>query len=119
MLPNPRAGKWLKAKVEDQVRSYDVRTEDGRVFHRNRRHLRKSPQPPAPVPPPAEEPVIPRDSLLQATEVVPVELPAEPALIQDKFTEVSLSHALVLPTGVRASGHQIKIPARFKDFDMS
>ena len=101
------------------VRSYDVRTEDGRVFRRNRRHLKKSPEPPAPVPPPVEEPIIPREPLLQPTEVVPVELPAETPLTQDKVTEVPPSPALDLPTGVRASGRQIKTPARFKDFDMS
>lgn len=33
-----------KTQVEDQVdsRSYEVRTEDGRVYRRNRRHLRRS-----------------------------------------------------------------------------
>ncbi|CAH3172109.1 unnamed protein product, partial [Porites evermanni] len=37
MLPSPQARKWKKAQVEDQVdvRSYAVRTEDGRVFRRN------------------------------------------------------------------------------------
>ena len=36
--------RWIKAQVEDQVdvRSYAVRTEDGRRFRRNRRHLRQS-----------------------------------------------------------------------------
>ena len=36
-LPCPQARKWKKAQVEDQVdvRSYAVRTEDGRVFRRN------------------------------------------------------------------------------------
>ena len=39
-----RSGRWYKARVEQQVvvRSHDVRTEDGRVFRRNRRHLRSS-----------------------------------------------------------------------------
>ena len=120
MLPNPHAGKWLKAKVEDQVDvcSYDVLTEDGRLFHRNRRHLKKSPQLPPAVPPPVEEPVIPRKPLLQPTEEVPVELPGELPLIQDKVVEVPPSPALVWLTGVRASGSQIKTPALFKDFDM-
>ena len=41
MLP-PQARKWKKVQVEDQldVRSYAVRTEDGRVLRRNRRHLK-------------------------------------------------------------------------------
>lgn len=49
MLPSPQARKWKKAQVEDQVdvRSYAVRTEDGRVFRRNRRHLKKYDPPPS------------------------------------------------------------------------
>ena len=39
-----RKQKWFKARVEDQVdiRSYEVRTEDGKCYRRNRRHLRQS-----------------------------------------------------------------------------
>ena len=42
--PTDRSGRWYKARVEKQVdvRSYDVRNEDGRVFRRNRKHLRSS-----------------------------------------------------------------------------
>ena len=38
--------KFTKAKVEKQVdiRSYRVRTEDGRVFRRNRKDLHKTPE---------------------------------------------------------------------------
>ena len=45
--PGDRERKWFKAQVEDQVniRSYKVRTEDGRLYRRNRRHLRQSRQP--------------------------------------------------------------------------
>ena len=48
MLPSPQAQKWKKAQVEEQVdvRSYAVHTEDGRVFRRNRRHLKKHDPPP-------------------------------------------------------------------------
>ena len=48
-LPSSQVRKWKKAQVEDQVdvRSYAVRTEDGRVFRRNRRHLKKYDPPPA------------------------------------------------------------------------
>ena len=38
-----RAGdRWVKSKVEEQVdvRSYKIQTENGRVYRRNRRHLR-------------------------------------------------------------------------------
>ena len=36
--------EWTPAKVEEKVdiRSYQVRTEDGRVYRRNRRHLRRT-----------------------------------------------------------------------------
>ena len=42
-----RSGRWFKARVEQQVdvRSYEVRTEDGKIFRRNRRHLRSSKEP--------------------------------------------------------------------------
>ena len=45
--PGDRERKWFKAQVEDQVdiRSYEVRTEDGRLYRRNRRHLRQSKEP--------------------------------------------------------------------------
>ena len=42
-----RERKLFKAQVEDQVdiRSYEVRTEDSRLYRRNRRHLRQSKEP--------------------------------------------------------------------------
>ena len=45
--PGNRSQKWLKAVVRDQtdVRSYNVRTEDGRMFRRNCKHLRSSKEP--------------------------------------------------------------------------
>ena len=45
--PGNRSQKWFKAVVQDQtdVRSYNVRTEDGRMFRRNRKHLRSSKEP--------------------------------------------------------------------------
>ena len=45
--PTDRSGQWFKACVEQQVdvRSYEVRTEDGKIFRRNRRHLRNSKEP--------------------------------------------------------------------------
>ena len=49
MKPQASDGKqrWTKAQVEKKVdvRSYAVRTEDGRLFRRNRRHLRQSKEP--------------------------------------------------------------------------
>ena len=45
--PGDRERKCFKAQVEDQVdiRSYEVKTEDGRLYRRNRRHLRQSKEP--------------------------------------------------------------------------
>ena len=45
--PTDRSGRWFKARVEHQVdvRSYEARTEDGKIFRRNRRHLRNSKEP--------------------------------------------------------------------------
>ncbi|XP_022810492.1 uncharacterized protein LOC111347518 [Stylophora pistillata] len=45
--PTDKSDQWYKARVEKQVdvRSYDVRTEDGRLFRRNRRQLRSSKEP--------------------------------------------------------------------------
>lgn len=42
-----RERKWFKARVEEQVdiRSYEVRTEDGKLYRRNRCHLRQSEEP--------------------------------------------------------------------------
>ena len=54
---------WTQARVEGKVdiRSYQVRTEDGRVYRRNRRHLRRrrevTPRGRVEIgPPPREEP---------------------------------------------------------------
>ena len=45
--PGDRERKWFKARVEDQVdiRSYEIRTEDSRLYRRSRRHLRQSKEP--------------------------------------------------------------------------
>jgi hypothetical protein len=45
--PGDRDRKWFKAGVKDRVdiRSYEARTEDGKLYKRNRRHLRRSKEP--------------------------------------------------------------------------
>jgi len=45
--PGDRERKWFKARVEDQVdiRSYEVGTEDGRLYRRNRGLLCQSKEP--------------------------------------------------------------------------
>ena len=136
MLPSPQARKWKKAQVEDQVdvRSYAVRTEDGRVFRRNRRHLKKYDPPPAThisevevgpskitvtSTPPAEgavkdseEPPIQPPQQVSADVSTPPSSPTVPAPAPVKDP----------PAGVPAttrSRRQIKLPARFKDFKMT
>ena len=44
--PLPGHSRWLKAQMSSQeaLRSYQVRTEDGRVYRRNRSHLFKLPE---------------------------------------------------------------------------
>lgn len=44
--PLNRRSKWFKAQVDQHidVRSYNVRTEDGRLYRRNRSHLYKVPE---------------------------------------------------------------------------
>ena len=46
-LPGVKSQTWFKAEIEEleDVRSNNVRTEDGRIFRRNRRHLRRSREP--------------------------------------------------------------------------
>ena len=45
--PTDRSGRWFKARVEHQVdvRSYEVRTEEGKTFRRNRRNLKNRKEP--------------------------------------------------------------------------
>ena len=40
-LPHDKSQTWFKAEIEElaDVRSYKVKTEDGRILHRNRTHL--------------------------------------------------------------------------------
>ena len=135
-LPSPQARKWKEAQVEDQVdvRSYAVRTEDGRVFRRNRRHIKQYDPPPAThtpevkvgpskitvtSTPPAEgavkdseEPPLQPLQLGSADVSTPPSSPTVPAPAPVKDP----------PAGVAAatrSRSQIKLPARFKDFKLT
>ena len=43
---SPDSREWTKAAVDKEVdRSYQVRTEDGRLYRRNRRHLKHTREP--------------------------------------------------------------------------
>ena len=46
-LPHDKGQTWFKAEIEElaDVRSYKVKTEDGRILRRNRRHLCRSREP--------------------------------------------------------------------------
>ena len=46
-LPHCKSQTWFKAEIEElaDVRSYKVKTEDGRILRRNRRHLCRSREP--------------------------------------------------------------------------
>ena len=86
--PTDRSCRWFKASVEHQVdvRSYEVRTEDGRIFRRNRRHLRSSKESacvrvnPEPIHMPSqthlpESPPIPKPSVSPLKTSAPLEVP--------------------------------------------
>ena len=136
MLPSPQARKWKKAQVEDQVdvRSYAVCTEDGRVFQRNRRHLKKYDPPPSTHTPEVEV----GPSKITVTSTPPAEGAVkdseEPPLQPPQQVSADVSTPPLSPTvpapapvkdppaGVAAatrSRRQIKLPARFKDFKMT
>ena len=46
-LPHDKSQTWFKAEIEElaDVQSYKVKTEDGRILRRNRRHLCRSREP--------------------------------------------------------------------------
>ena len=132
MLPSPQARKWKKAQVEDQVDvgSYSVRTEDRRVFRRNRRHLNKYHPPLATHNPevevgPSKITVATTEGAVKDSKQPPIQPPQQ--VSADVSTPPSSPIVPVLvpvkdpPAGVAAatrSRRQIKLPARFKDFNM-
>ena len=136
MLPSPQARKWKKAEVEDQVdvRSYAVRTEDGRVFRRNRRHLKKYHPHPATHTsemevPPSKITVTstqPAEGTVKDSEEPPIQSPQQ---VSADVSTPPLSPTVPvpapvkdLPTGVAAATRgrrQIKLPASFKDLKMT
>ena len=134
MLPRPQARKGKKAQVEDQVdvRSYAVRTEDGRILRRTRRHLRKYDPPPAThtpeveVGPPkitftaegavkdSEEPPIQPPQQASGDVSTPPSSPIVPAPAPVEDPPVGIAAACR-----SSSRRQIKLPGRFKPFMMT
>jgi len=121
--------EWTLARVEGKVdiRSYQVRTEDGRVYRRNRRHLRRTREttrdsrfemvlPPRPKPssrdPPDKVPVPPTTPGTSESQdlphAAPVQKPPAKPSAQNK-QETSP------PATITRSGRVVRPPARFAD----
>ena len=123
------AKRWVKAQVEKQVdvRSYAVRTEDGRQYRRNRKHLRKSRETFVPDrTPPMTEPLphhtSPHVPLNPATVVLPQAHPRTPVnpttphrltkvpVHDDTGVSVSPAKPASVPVSVTRSGRVSKPP---------
>ena len=123
------AKRWVKAQVEKQVdvRSYAVRTEDGRQYRRNRKHLHKSREtfvpdrtPPVTEPPPHHtSPHVP----LNPATVVPPQTPprtwvnpttprrlTKVPVHDDTGVSVSPARPASVPVSVTRSGRVLKPP---------
>lgn len=124
--PNDRTGKWTKAEVQEQVdiRSYNVRTEDGRVYRRNRRHLRKSqpdvppPQTTTEVPTEYQTPVQPyqappsqRGKTVPPETKAPVKPPPSPTSSKTVPPKIQEN-----PVRTTRSGREVKPPSYLKDY---
>ncbi|XP_061193428.1 uncharacterized protein K02A2.6-like [Saccostrea echinata] len=90
---------WTKAKVDEKVniRSYQVTTEDGRTYRRNRKHLRRSNEPFI-----VNNVVDPPNFINVMNDKLPSAENPKPSA--DKITPI------------RRSTRQIKMPKRFEDF---
>ena len=132
--PQASTGKktWTKAQVEEQVdvRSYAVRTEDGRLFRRNRRHLRQSKEPfmakdseveiPSPVPnsPPPKvytEPEPTQNSTGHPTTLSSKQSDVEPHVV----SPVPFPAECQKNSPVTRSGRSIRPPYYLKDYVQS
>ena len=128
---NPQASdakqRWTKKKVEQQVdvRSYAVRTEDGRLFRRNRRHLRQSKEPFMPKDADVEipSPILNSPPTTASTETVSGENSAGcPTALSRKRPESGPPATCPAPlaecqksNAVTRSGHSIRPPGYLKD----
>ena len=80
-----RKRKWFKARVEEQVdiRLYEVRTEDGKLYRRNCRHLCQSKEP-----------------FAQTAEASPV--------VQPQHNQTNTSPTTAEPTRPKATGQPVQ-----------
>lgn len=116
---------WKKAYVQEQsdVRSYKVRTEDGRIYRRNRRHLRFSREPFHPDDENSEPGQLPEQPQCN-DDPVPAVVSSEPtpATITSELPNMLASTPVQLlkqpvsasPMKTR-SGHVIVKPMRYRD----
>ena len=119
----PSKGKtWRKAEVERQadIRSYEVRTEDGRVFRRNRRQLRLSKESlkpvvldPVPFPPPKGFPSLPAAAQPQSYKPPSKQDACKPQSREDEKTPSPKEQTHDAPVVTR-SGRLVKPPQRFQ-----
>ena len=122
-----RKQRWTKAEVKQQVdvRSYAVVTEDGRLFRRNRRHLRQS-----------KEPFVTKDAESPVTNCPPTEVYTEssvpsaqnstgdPMPLRSKQTgqglpiirPASSSAECQKNSAVTRSGRSVRPPSYLKDY---
>lgn len=117
--------KWYKAKVQEQVdiRSYNIRTEDGRVYRRNRRHLRKSVQPTASKI--VQEPLEDHYKLTSREPTV-----IQPSTAREQTIETTNSEPIVQPPTAQVtssdqptqittrSGRAVKLPKHLEDYEL-
>lgn len=114
--PKESEKKFIKAQVEKQVdiRSYNIRTEDGRCFRRNRKHLHKTTENFTDASP--DLPMIPQQHLQPKTthtENRATEKPAEAITEQDQpATSAPTSEQ---PVQTR-SGRIVRKPSYYNDF---
>ena len=123
MRLEPSKGKaWTKAEVERQadIRYYEERTEDGRVFRRNRRQLRLSKESlkpiavdPAQLPPPKAFPSLPPAAQLQACEPPPKQDACTPQPREDLKVPSPKEEPHGAPVVTR-NGRLVKPPQRFQ-----
>ena len=132
VLPLPGQSKWFKAQVEDQVavRSYKVRTEDGRVYRRNRSHLYKVPEKYQPISDDetvqTKETDLKPETLLDRTEDTAAVPSASPGMLKpdasvtagfSRLDSQPASSNIPVPLTTR-SGRTVRRPAYLKDFSV-
>lgn len=131
----PRAGgkRWIKAEVDSQVniRSYNVTTEQGQTYRRNRRHLRLTPEtvildplPPqsSPEKPNTEKketcPTPSADTSSQSEQPLPVMTAVQPSpqTAVERPAQVKQPADKSPPPKYSSRGREIRRPSHLNDF---